>query len=315
MKKIITFIIILLAFGSVAYAQVSVGVNIAVAPPELPVYTQPACPVDGFLWQPGYWAYGPAGYFWVPGVWVRPAHVGFLWTPGYWGFVGGRYGWHGGYWGPHVGFYGGMHYGYGYYGSGFAGGRWEGGAFRYNTAVNNVNRSVIHNTYEDRSGVVNNGPRASFNGEGGVRAEPNAAERSAMNEQHLGETKAQASHRQTASADKSMRASVNNGRPANAAMSRVRTQPAAAHSVPAAAHANNAGRTPSAAHANNAGRAPSASHAGTVHPQGGHGQAPAHRTGSTAKGGHGSPHKGGSGHAAPHGGGGHGGGGGEHKGK
>jgi len=307
MKKIITFVIILLACGSIAYSQVGVGVNIIVAPPELPVYTQPACPVDGFLWQPGYWAYGPAGYYWVPGVWVRPARVGFLWTPGYWGFVGGYYGWHGGYWGPHVGFYGGMHYGYGYYGSGFAGGRWEGGAFRYNTVVNNVNRTVIHNTYEDRSVVVNNGPRTSFNGEGGVRAEPNAAERSAMNEQHLGETRAQASHRQIASADKSMRASVNNGRPANAAMSRVRSQPVA--------HANNAHSAPATAHANNAGRGPAASHAGAAHPQGGHSQAP-HPNGG---GGHAAPH-GGGGHAAPHGGGGHtaphgGGGGGEHKGR
>ena len=251
MKKIISFVIILLVFGSVAYSQVRVGVNITVAPPVLPVYMQPACPVEGFLWQPGYWAYGPAGYFWVPGVWVRPARVGFLWTPGYWGFGGGFYTWHPGYWGPHIGFYGGVHYGYGYYGSGFYGGRWEGSAFRYNTAVNNVNTTVIHNTYVDKTVVVNNGPRTSFNGEGGVRAEPNAEERTAMNEKHLDETKAQATHRQTASADKNMRASVNNGKPANAAMSRVGAQPAAAR-------------------VNNAGKA----RAGTARPQRGNKQAP-----------------------------------------
>ena len=70
-------------------AQVAVGVSIRVAPPAIPVYEQPPCPTEGFLWTPGYWAYGPAGYYWVPGVWVAPPRVGLLWTPGYWGFVGG----------------------------------------------------------------------------------------------------------------------------------------------------------------------------------------------------------------------------------
>ena len=57
----------------------------------------------------------------------RPAHVGVLWTPGYWGFVGGVYMFHAGYWGPHIGFYGGVNYGFGYGGVGFVGGRWRGG--------------------------------------------------------------------------------------------------------------------------------------------------------------------------------------------
>jgi hypothetical protein len=46
-----------------------------------------------------------------------------------------------GYWGPHVGFYGGINYGFGYGGVGFFGGEWRGGAFAYNTAVMNVNTS------------------------------------------------------------------------------------------------------------------------------------------------------------------------------
>ncbi len=46
---------------------------------------------------------------------------------------GGVYVFHAGYWGPHVGFYGGVNYGFGYSGSGFYGGRWEGGHFAYNT--------------------------------------------------------------------------------------------------------------------------------------------------------------------------------------
>src|SRR5579862_5143389 len=134
-----------------AAASAGVAVSITIGPPALPVYVQPPCPVDGYLWTPGYWAWGPAGYYWVPGVWVAPPMVGLLWTPGYWGFLDGAYFWHAGYWGPHVGFYGGINYGFGYPGHGFYGGVWSGGAFRYNTAVVNVNRTVVHNTYADRS--------------------------------------------------------------------------------------------------------------------------------------------------------------------
>src|SRR5271154_945015 len=122
-----------------AVSHAGVIVSITVAPPILPVYVQPVIPAPGYLWTPGYWAYGPEGYFWVPGVWVQPPQVGLLWTPGYWGFHGGAYGWHGGYWGPHVGFYGGINYGFGYGGGGVYGGRWVGGRLRYNTAILNVN--------------------------------------------------------------------------------------------------------------------------------------------------------------------------------
>ncbi len=89
-------------------------------------------PGDGYMWTPGYWAYGPAGYYWVPGVWVRPPQVGVLWTPGYWGWGGGAFIFHEGYWGPHIGFYGGVNYGFGYGGVGFEGGYWHGGVFAYN---------------------------------------------------------------------------------------------------------------------------------------------------------------------------------------
>jgi hypothetical protein len=33
-----------------------VAISITVAPPLLPVYTQPPCPYPGYLWTPGYWA-------------------------------------------------------------------------------------------------------------------------------------------------------------------------------------------------------------------------------------------------------------------
>ncbi len=119
---------LLLILPAASHAQVGVGVSITVAPPALPVYEQPPCPTEGYLWTPGYWGYGAGGYYWIPGVWVAPPHPGLLWTPGYWGFGGGFYRWHAGYWGPHVGFYGGINYGFGYGGVGFWGGRWEGGA-------------------------------------------------------------------------------------------------------------------------------------------------------------------------------------------
>src|SRR5271169_4855920 len=200
-----------LAFmASSASAQIAVGISVHVGPPALPVYVQPPCPTEGFLWTPGYWAYGDADYYWVPGVWVAPPRVGLLWTPGYWGFAGGVYGFHAGYWGPHIGFYGGVNYGFGYGGVGFVGGEWRGGHFAYNTAVVNVNSTVIHNTYVNNT-VINH---ASFNGgPGGTTATATAQERAAASEQHVQPTSEQMSHEHTASMDKSNFASVNHGRP------------------------------------------------------------------------------------------------------
>jgi len=175
-----------------AASSAGVFLNITIAPPALPIYVQPPCPTDGYLWNPGYYAYGDAGYYWVPGIWVMPPSIGMLWTPPYWGFAGGIYGFHGGYWGAHVGFYGGVNYGFGYGGVGYEGGAWQGGHFSYNTAVTHVNTNVIHNTY-NRTVVVNNN-RASFNG----AARPTAQESAAGREQHVQPTSAQASHERTA---------------------------------------------------------------------------------------------------------------------
>ena len=97
------------------------------------------------MWTPGYWAYGPAGYYWVPGVWVRPPQVGVLWTPGYWGWGGSAFVFHEGYWGPHIGFYGGVNYGFGYGGVGFEGGYWHGNTFlRITAPVTNVDVHVTN---------------------------------------------------------------------------------------------------------------------------------------------------------------------------
>jgi hypothetical protein len=203
-------------------AQIAVGISIRVAPPAIPVYEQPECPVEGYLWTPGYWAYGDAGYYWVPGVWIAPPRVGVLWTPGYWGWGGGVYAWHGGYWGPHVGFYGGVNYGFGYGGVGFFGGEWREGRFAYNTAVLRVNTTVIRNTYVNRTVIVNNTTRTSFNGgPGGISARPTQAEMAASHESHTQPTSAQVSHQHMASTNRANFASENHGRPATPAMSRV----------------------------------------------------------------------------------------------
>jgi hypothetical protein len=196
-----------------------VFISVGFAPPALPVYTQPLCPGDGFLWNPGYWAYGGAGYYWVPGVWVRPPQVGVLWTPGYWGWGGSAFLFHEGYWGPHVGFYGGINYGFGYGGAGFYGGRWDGGHFAYNTAVVNVNRTVIHNTYVDNVHVNNVSVHTSFNGgAGGIQARPTAQEANFAHENHIPPTALQQQHVHAAAADRSNFASANHGVPQHAAM-------------------------------------------------------------------------------------------------
>ena len=205
-------------------AQISVGVSVRVGPPALPVYEQPPCPVEGYLWTPGYWAYGDDGYYWVPGVWVSPPRVGVLWTPGYWAWNEGMYVFNAGYWGPHVGFYGGVNYGFGYGGVGFVGGEWRRGRFAYNTAVVNVNTTVIHNTYVNRTVIVNNRTvnRTSFNGgPGGIAARPTTQEKSASRESHSHPTAMQVSHQHLASTNRANFASENHGRPATAAMSRV----------------------------------------------------------------------------------------------
>src|ERR1700756_3855528 len=201
-------------------AQVSVGVSVRVGPPELPVYEQPPCPIEGYIWTPGYWAYGPDGYYWVPGTWVIAPTPGFLWTPGYWGWGGGVYVWHAGYWGPHVGFYGGINYGFGYGGVGFVGGEWRGRSFYYNRSVTNVSVTNVTNVY-NRTVVVSNRSTTSFNGgTGGVQARPTHQEEEYGRERHTAALDVQRQHEHAAAGYRENFASQNHGRPAIAATSR-----------------------------------------------------------------------------------------------
>ncbi len=208
---------IALALPVASNAQISVGLSITIGPPALPVYVQPVCPAPGYIWTPGYWAYGPDGYYWVPGTWVEPPQVGVLWTPGYWGWREGFYVWNAGYWGPHVGFYGGINYGFGYTGVGFFGGFWRGGVYNYNRAVTNVNVTVIHNTY-NTTVVNNNVSHVSFSGgSGGIKAQPTAQELAVARERHVGPTNLQVQHQQSAGSNRTLLASVNRGQPSIAA--------------------------------------------------------------------------------------------------
>jgi len=208
-----------LALGMASTSQSAVFVSVAIAPPPIPVYTQPICPGPGYLWIPGYWAYGFDGYYWVPGYWVLPPFVGALWTPGYWGWTNGLYVWHAGYWGPHVGFYGGINYGFGYFGVGFVGGYWRSGAFFYNTAVTNVNVTVVNNVFNQP--VTQTTTRVSFNGgPGGISRQPTAQERVALRDAHRSATPIQLQHQNLARADRGQWASVNHGTPSVTATSR-----------------------------------------------------------------------------------------------
>ena len=207
-----------LAAPSASFAQI--GVSITVAPPILPVYTQPICPGEGYLWTPGYWGWDDGDYYWVPGTWVTAPEPGLLWTPGYWGWGNGAYLWNAGYWGANVGFYGGVNYGFGYMGTGFEGGYWQGGNFFYNTSVMNVNRTIIHNTY-NKTVINRGGSHVSYNGgTGGIRTRPTAEQERFAKERHVEATSEQTRQREAAAGDRSLRASVNHGRPPVAATAR-----------------------------------------------------------------------------------------------
>jgi hypothetical protein len=188
---------LLLLFGAVtgalvlplsARAQSPTDISVDVAPPDLLVADQPPIPGDGYLWSPGYWAWSDddQDYAWVPGTWVPVPQPGLLWTPGYWAADGDVFVWYAGYWGPHVGFYGGVDYGYGFGGSGYEGGYWQGGRLFYNRAVSNVAGARLPNVYTKAVPASTAPDRTSFNGgSAGTRAQPSAIELAAAREGHL----------------------------------------------------------------------------------------------------------------------------------
>jgi hypothetical protein len=213
-----------------ASSYAGIFISVGFAPPALPVYEQPICPEPNLMWTPGYWAYGEDGYYWVPGTWVPSPYAGALWTPGYWGWSGGLFVFHEGYWGRHIGYYGGVNYGFGYGGIGFAGGEWRGGMFAYNTAVVHVNETIIHTTFVDRTivernTIVNDRHVAYSGGPGGINHPPTAEERIAEHEQHVQPTSFQRQHIESAKADKTLYVKNNGGRPATLAVAKPLTAP------------------------------------------------------------------------------------------
>lgn len=199
--------------------QAQIAITVTVAPPALPVYEQPPCPEEGWMWVPGYWAWGEEdGYYWVPGEWVPAPYTGALWTPPWWGWEDGRYRFHEGYWGDDVGYYGGIDYGYGYMGEGFVGGEWRDGRFAYNTAVMRVNPTVVRNVYVNqtivRERTIANDRRIAYNGgPGGIRHDPTPIERRGMTGRHTAPTPVQQQQIQAARADRGSYAKANNGHP------------------------------------------------------------------------------------------------------
>lgn len=221
------WLLLALLFPLIPATKANAGVFISVgfAPPILPVYVQPPCPEPNLMWVPGYWAYGPDGYYWVPGAWVPAPYEGALWTPPYWGYEGAVYVFHPGYWGWHVGYYGGVNYGFGYFGRGFVGGRWHDRDFEYNRAVMHVNETVIHTTYIDRTVIhdheIVRDSRVSYNGgPGGIRYQASPQERVAMREQHLAPTQAQQEHVMQARSNRAAYFNANHGRPQQVAAGR-----------------------------------------------------------------------------------------------
>jgi hypothetical protein len=189
------------------------------APPPLPEYTQPPCPGDNYIWNPGYWAWS-SGYYWVPGAWVVAPWVGALWTPPWWGYQNSVYIWHAGYWAPHIGFYGGIDYGFGYPGRGYYGAYWNQGRVFYNRDVTNVNITVIRNYYAapvPRVQVT----RISFNGgPGGVEVRPTRQELAVSRDPRLAPVPAQVEHARQAVGNRAQFAGAGNQRPAALAAAR-----------------------------------------------------------------------------------------------
>jgi hypothetical protein len=202
---------------SAANAQLDIVVRVDVEPPPLPVYDQPPIPEPGYLWVPGYWAWDDdVGYYWVPGTWVLPPESELLWTPGYWGWDDGLYLFHPGYWGRHIGFYGGVVYGFGYDGVGYEGGYWRDRRFFYNRTVNNISNVSITNVYS-KTVIVHNTTNVSYNGGGGTTARPTSGQLAAEKEHHVPPTAVQTHHVELAAKDPSLSLNANHGHPTVAA--------------------------------------------------------------------------------------------------
>lgn len=201
----------------------AVSIRIGYEPPPLPVYDQPPPPAPEYIWTPGYWAWDPdeEDYYWVPGVWVMAPEPGLLWTPPWWGWEDGLYVFHHGYWAPHVGFYGGVAYGFGYTGMGYEGGYWRGPHFFYNRTVNNITNVRITNIYSKTVIVQRKYERISYNGgPRGIGLRPTDEQMRFARDRRLDPTGLQQEHMRQVRGDDQFHFSSNQGSPRIGAMSR-----------------------------------------------------------------------------------------------
>lgn len=94
-RRTLLLALMLLAVGSVAGAQVSLGIRIGPPPQPRVIRVQPRSPGSGFVWIGGYWYPQGQRYRWHDGYWTRPPYEGASWIEprhdgqqffqGYWG--------------------------------------------------------------------------------------------------------------------------------------------------------------------------------------------------------------------------------------
>ena len=75
-----SFLLAVLVLALPATSSAQIGISVSFGPPPLPIYSQPLCPGEGYIWTPGYWAYDYDydDYYWVPGTWVLAPRVGLF---------------------------------------------------------------------------------------------------------------------------------------------------------------------------------------------------------------------------------------------
>jgi len=197
-------------------------ISVSLMPPPLPAYDQPPCPDQNLVWVPGYWAWNQRSYYWVPGAWVEPPFAGAMWTPGHWNWSHHPftlYTWLGGYWSFHVGYYGGVNYGYGYGGYGYSGGVWHGSLFAYNLEIVRVDNRWVRETFRD-PGLVDRGyiereNHSGFNGgPGGVNYHISPEEQAVEHEKHWEPTGFQQQYESRFRDDQAYWYNTNHGQPA-----------------------------------------------------------------------------------------------------
>ena len=114
--------------------------------------------------------------------------------------------------GAHIGFYGGINYGFGYAGA-LAGGRWENGQFFYNRAVNNLGAAPVTRVYNQRIAINNTTiDRVSYNsGQGELQVKPTPEQEQVAAERRIAATPAQVTQVRTASINPEQFHSTNRG--------------------------------------------------------------------------------------------------------